>query len=93
MNYPFLKNQLYMKDTLETNLPEEAGKLEEAKTPQTIAENENMATAETTDAEGTTPAAPVKLTKATRETSRDSYRDVTIRNRGPKASLLQDPQS
>lgn len=63
MNYPFLKNQLYMKDTLETNLPEEAGKLEEAKTPQTIAENENMATAETTDAEGTTPAAPVKLTK------------------------------
>lgn len=63
MNYPFLKNQLYMKDTLETNLPEETGKLEEAKTPQTIAENENMATAETTDAEGTTPAAPVKLTK------------------------------
>ena len=76
MNYPFLKNQLYMKDTLETNLPEETGKLEEAKTPQTIAENENMATAETTDAEGTTPAAVV-LTKLSLNTRLDrSSRDV-----------------
>lgn len=63
MNYPFLKNQLYMKDTLETNLPEEAGKLEEAKTPQSAAENENIATAENMDAEGSPLAVPVKLTK------------------------------